>query len=298
MIFSVIMPVYNDPSNLNGVLSKLSQQQIDKSQFEIIIVDNGSDVDYSSILSNYIDVNIVFLREEFYRNSPYSSRNRGVEVAKGFILVFLDVTCWPNINWLLSAEAYFANIPDCKILAGEVYFRSKNLVPNVAEIVDSCENIRMKDSVEKNSVAKTANLFIHRSVFDELGLFPEGIRSGGDIEFTSKASKFGFLIHFSDKAYVYKEARSFSELMLKQKRVGLGHARAKGLSLKKVSTYLGLFQLVIPPNPFNFRNKVINKNKIGITSLSVFKAIGCYTCYYAFKISLFKGQIMGLFNLE
>ena len=78
--------------------------------------------------------------------------------------------------------------------------------PSVAELFDAMTNIRMREAIVFRKVAKTANLLVRRAVFEAIGPFPEGLRSGGDIRWTRQATAAGYQLVFCEAAMVNKAA--------------------------------------------------------------------------------------------
>src|SRR5690606_14677185 len=146
-----------------------------------------------------------------------SCRNRGIEIAKGAVIVLLDATCVPTEDWLFNGIKFLQET-DADIVGGNVLFDFEGKM-TAGKIYDSLTNIKMKESIEKG-IAKTANLFIKRSAFDKVGMFPEGIRSGADVRWTYRATSNGLKLMFCPEAVVMKPARGFKELIKKQWRVG------------------------------------------------------------------------------
>lgn len=213
---SIIIPVFNDAASIAKLLTAL--QSVDFTYpYEVIIVDNGSTDNTMSIVKQFDDVKL--LTEHHFLNSPYSSRNRGIEQATGDVIILLDSTCVPVKTWFNNGiECLTKNESD--IIGGDVRFDFEGKM-TAGKIYDSLTNIKMKESIEDKGVAKTANLFIRKKVFDDIGLFPEGVRSGADVIWTGRAKKMNQRLCFCQNATVYKQARSFSELIKKQWRVGL-----------------------------------------------------------------------------
>ncbi|MFW5891268.1 MAG: glycosyltransferase, partial [bacterium] len=197
----------------------------------------------------------IYIEENNNLKSPYSSRNRGIELAKGEILVFLDATCRPSNNWLLEGIKLLYN-QKADIVAGEVKFDFQGNVTN-SKIYDAITNINMKRSVTENNVAKTANLFVKREVFKTIGLFPESVRSGADVRWTRMATNNKLKLVFAENAIVYKIARGFTELIKKQKRVALYQPQIWYDQDKKIllRRYLSLKKM-LPPSPKNIKKKI------------------------------------------
>lgn len=246
---SIIIPTYNDRVYLEKTIDTLVGQQPDSFQTEIIVVDNGSTdgtIDFLSKKSS-----IICLSETVNLNSPYSCRNRGIEIATGNIIVLLDATCVPDKNWLEKGVNFLVN-SDAHVVGGNVLFDFEGKL-TAAKVFDALTNIRMRESIETRGVAKTANLFIKKRVFDEVGLFPEGVRSGADVRWTHKVSSKGLGIQFCPDSIVYKPARGFWELLKKQWRVGV-HQPLIWIDLNKRRTILQcLKKIFIPVSPLSIK---------------------------------------------
>ena len=107
------------------------------------------------------------------------------------------------------------------MVGGNVSFKYKeNVTPG--KIYDAINNLKMEEYVKERGVAPTCNLFVHRKVFRDIGLFPEGIRSGGDLRWTGNATRKGWKLVYSPEATVYYPARSLGPLLQKQFRVAKG----------------------------------------------------------------------------
>lgn len=84
-LVSVIIPTYNRPDFLRRAIASVRAQE--GINYEIIIVDDASDEDLSSEFASAPDV--TYLRNKKNRGGSFS-RNRGLEVAKGEYVNFLD----------------------------------------------------------------------------------------------------------------------------------------------------------------------------------------------------------------
>ena len=102
MDFSIIIPSYNNKTQLINTLEKLTEQTYKKEQFEIIVIDDGSTEGTFSALKKFIDChkNNNFTALHFPRVKPRTpgdagfragiARNLGVKYASGKYLAFLD----------------------------------------------------------------------------------------------------------------------------------------------------------------------------------------------------------------
>jgi glycosyltransferase involved in cell wall biosynthesis len=88
--YSVIIPVYNRPDEIDDLLSSLVAQTY--SNFEVIVVEDGSTLKSESVVKKYSDKLHI---QYFYKpnSGPGPSRNFGFEMAKGEYFVIFDSDC-------------------------------------------------------------------------------------------------------------------------------------------------------------------------------------------------------------
>lgn len=241
---SIIIPVYNDADELKLVLSSLKKQSIEADKFEIIVVDNGS-TDITREVANSFE-NVIYLLEDEYLSSPYSCRNRGIEIAKGEIIVLLDGTCIPDYNWL-EAGLKCLELRKADLVSSNVKFDFRGKV-TAGKVYDS-NNLSTEQAVKSRGIAKTASLFIRKIVFDKIGIFPEGLRSGGDVRWTSKATDAGFKLEFCHDSIAWKKARTYLQSIKKQWRVGKGQPAIWRERNEYINPYKKLVSSLIPNHP-------------------------------------------------
>lgn len=86
--FSIIVPVYNVELYLEKCINSILNQTY--KNYELILIDDGSTDSSGKICDNYIDCN-QFIRVIHQANLGLSSaRNKGIEIAKGQYIIFLD----------------------------------------------------------------------------------------------------------------------------------------------------------------------------------------------------------------
>jgi glycosyltransferase involved in cell wall biosynthesis len=111
---AVVIPTYNrGPLLLRAVTSVLTQTM---SEFEIIVVDDGSTDDTATELEALGDARIRYVREE-HRGAALA-RNRGIEVANAEIVTFLDSDDEAEPSWLASITRPFDAIDVGIVCAG------------------------------------------------------------------------------------------------------------------------------------------------------------------------------------
>ena len=78
VLVSVIIPVYNRERFINKSIRSILDQSLNKEQYEVIVVDDGSKDGTSQILNNYSDRIKILTNNKNY-GLPYSL-NRGIRV--------------------------------------------------------------------------------------------------------------------------------------------------------------------------------------------------------------------------
>jgi glycosyltransferase involved in cell wall biosynthesis len=215
---SVIIPFLNNRDEVVEISNKIREQGKDIFP-EIICVDNGPE-EKASFSSEFLEQQIV-ISERHFLESPYSARNRGVERSMGSVVVFVDANSAPAEQWLENGLKCMDKT-QADMVAGYVGFDFEG-EPNAAKVVDAITSIHQKKSVRDRQAAFTANLFVKREVFNSVGLFEEGVRSGGDVRWTTKATEAGNSIQYCPDAVVLKKARSYQALFKKRVRTGRGY---------------------------------------------------------------------------
>ena len=87
MKYSIIVPVYNRPDEVDELLESLCSQTL--KDFEVVIIEDGSQKPCKDVCDKYAD--ILDLHYYLKENSgPGQSRNYGVERAQGEYVIILD----------------------------------------------------------------------------------------------------------------------------------------------------------------------------------------------------------------
>ena len=137
---SVIMPVFNEEKYIRKAIESVLAQTF--SDFEVIVVDDGSTDNTSQIIRNFNDNRIRLISQS--NQGPGASRNNGLEVASGDYVMFLDGDDFYAENALQTAyEEVTSNDADISIFQiikydGERY--SENSWFNLDNFPEDFEN--------------------------------------------------------------------------------------------------------------------------------------------------------------
>ncbi|WP_254277427.1 glycosyltransferase family 2 protein [Halomonas sp. 3H] len=223
VIVSIIIPTYRDWESLQCCLIALAAQDLPRERFVLLVVNNAPDEPPPPYLK--LPIHARLLNE--HNPGSYAARNRGGMEARGRLVAFLDADCAPDSGWLESALACMET-QGADLVAGHIQltYQSSKLAP--AECYEKAFAFRQAQNVERG-VAVTANLIARREVFDAIGGFNEQMMSGGDFEWTRRATAAGFKLVYCPNAVVRHPARNtLASLAQKARRVSAGSMALHG----------------------------------------------------------------------
>jgi GT2 family glycosyltransferase len=119
---SVIIPTYRRPAALERCLASLAAQDYAHDRFEVIVVEDGGT---ESPVGWTTPSGICVTRLPVPHGGPAVARNRGAEVARGELLLFIDDDCTADARWLSTMVAQAGTHADAAI-GGQV----TNAVPD------------------------------------------------------------------------------------------------------------------------------------------------------------------------
>jgi glycosyltransferase involved in cell wall biosynthesis len=101
MLFSLIIPIFNRPDEIDELLESLSKQTY-TANYEIVIIEDGSSITCEHIIQKYVTLDVSYY---FKPNSgPGDSRNYGMKMAKGDYFIILDSDCIIPDNYLQTVD--------------------------------------------------------------------------------------------------------------------------------------------------------------------------------------------------
>jgi len=113
---SVIVPLFNKAPYIERALSSVAAQTY--RDFELIVVDDGSTDEGPRIVEAFTDLPIHLIRQE--NAGPGAARNRGLELAQGELVAFLDADDEWLSNYLRRAFAYSVSTGRRSLLSRQV----------------------------------------------------------------------------------------------------------------------------------------------------------------------------------
>jgi GT2 family glycosyltransferase len=109
-----VIATFSRPEELQISLQAISRLDYPKSQFEVVVVDDGSPVSLDAVVSPFGDLmQVRLVRQQNAGCGP--ARNGGARHARGRYVAFTDDDCRHAPDWLTRLERYFEKYPNAMV---------------------------------------------------------------------------------------------------------------------------------------------------------------------------------------
>ena len=224
---SVIIPMCNAERYLAACLDSLVSQDFPPSDYEVILVDNGS-TDRSVEIARGYD-RVTLLAEPV--PGAYSARNRGIRAARGNVLAFTDPDCVPSRSWVRAVSTAMADASVQLACGRRLSSRPSVLLRSIVDYENTKDSFVLGGDDEELCYGYTSNMAARRQLFDDLGLFLDRPR-GADtlfVRMVAKACSCAAIRYLPDAVVTHLELDSVSVYF---KKVFLyGHHRQRNNSI-------------------------------------------------------------------
>jgi len=186
-LISVIVPAYNEQHYIKKCLESLMNQDLAKTFYEIIVIDNAS-TDKTSQIVKKLPVKLVYEPER----SVVKARQRGVNEALGSIVASADAdTIYPT-NWLTNIKKIFDNNKDTVCIVGWIHPSNQNSIVRFTVCLTQTINLLINKITGKTLFSFAANMAFKKQILEKIGGYPIHLPQLGDQGYVvSKFSKFG-----------------------------------------------------------------------------------------------------------
>ncbi len=217
MTFSIIIPVFNRPDEIEELLESLNNQT--EKNFELIVVEDGSTETCEHVLAHYPDFDSSYHYKK--NEKPAIARNYGAKHAKGDYFLFFDSDCiipphyFEVINKELAenyTDAYGG--PDA---AHPDFNDTQKAISYSMTAFLTTGGIRGGGEKIDKFYPRSFNMGISREAYEKIGGFPvTGMHPGEDMVFSVEIIKQGFTTRLIKDAYVYHKRRNTLKTFFKQ----------------------------------------------------------------------------------
>lgn len=207
MLLSIIVPVFNTENYLSNCLDSIRNQQF--SDFEVILVDDGSTDKSSSICDKYAKIDSRFTVYHKKNSGVSSARNYGISHAIGDYVTFIDSDDYIFPHYFKDIEKIInESNPDVVVSSG--YFwgnESKNKVVklNIPHNVGTADNSFYRLLADRVYPSGLVFSVFKRGIVQQIEL-DESIHFYEDLDYQLRAGSYINYIVVNDSiGYLYRE---------------------------------------------------------------------------------------------
>lgn len=209
MKYSIIVPVYNRPDEVDELLGSLAEQT--EKDFEVIIVEDGSSVTCEKVCNGYkatLDIHY-FMKEN---SGPGQSRNYGVARAKGEYVIILDSDVVLPPGYIESVSDELEKAPaDAFGGPDKAHSSFTDIQKAISYSMTSFFTTGGIRGSKKKKLDKfyprSFNMGVRRDVYNKLGGFSK-MRFGEDIDFSIRIFKAGCKCRLFPESWVWHKRRT------------------------------------------------------------------------------------------
>ena len=208
MKYSIIVPVFNRPDEVDELLESLTRQTF--SDFEVVIVEDGSQVRCEDVVQRYsgrLDVRYF----EKPNSGPGQSRNYGAERSRGEYLIVLDSDVVLPEGYLAEVDKELTENP-CEAFGGpdrahESFTPVQKAINYSMTSFFTTGGIRGGKKKLDKFYPRSFNMGIKKDLYQQLDGF-SNMRFGEDIDFSIRIFKSGARCRLFPEAWVWHKRRT------------------------------------------------------------------------------------------
>lgn len=217
-LFSFIIPVFNRPNEVEELLQSLTQQTVDSSMFEVIVVEDGSQITCKEVCERFSEqLNLHYYYKE--NSGPGQSRNYGADKSCGEYYIILD-------SDVVLPETYMQHVLDeikrepCDAFGGpdRAHHDFSPIQKAISYSMTSfftTGGIRGGKKKLDKFYPRSYNMGIKSDVYKALNGFSK-MRFGEDIDFSIRIFDNGYRCRLFPEAWVYHKRRTDFRKFFKQ----------------------------------------------------------------------------------
>jgi O-antigen biosynthesis protein len=227
-LISVVLCTYNGSKTIAESLEHI--KSVEYPNFEVIIVNDGSNDNTVSIIKRYSEKYGFKVISTINKGLSFS-RNLGISASRGEIVAFIDDDAYPDTHWLYYIADTLIKNPDIVAVGGP------NIVPpedgTIAQCVASSPggpaHVLISDKLAEHITG--CNMAFRKMIFNKIGEFDEQfITAGDDVDICWRILSAGYKIGFSPSALVWHHRRDSVKRYWKQQ---YNYGKAEALLLNK-----------------------------------------------------------------
>jgi len=216
-MISIIVPVYNRSDEIVEFLISFSRQTC--KNFEIVIVDDGSEEDLKTVIEPFNkQLSLLYICQN--NMGPGLARNTGMKLANGDLFVFIDSDCTVPPDYIKNILHHF-KIDDFDVFGGPdtyhdnfpVFLKAVNY--GMTSFIGTAGSRAGRNRRIVKYYPRSFNMGIKRKVYEKIGGMID-LRHGQDMEYSSRILKAGFRVKYFEDVFVYHKRRTDFRKYFKQ----------------------------------------------------------------------------------
>ena len=194
-LVSVVMPVYNSELYVRESIESILNQSY--SNFEFIIIDDGSTDRTSSIIENITDNRICYIRNQT-NTGNYFSRNTGCRLSKGKYICVMDADDIASNERIEKQVLFLENNPSVLLVGSDFKVIGFNICRKIKEYPF------LKIHLLHNNMFLHPSLMIRKDVMEEVNFYNEEYLYASDYDLVCRISLLGKITNLDDILIEYR----------------------------------------------------------------------------------------------
>jgi len=239
---SVVIPSYNPGDKLLKCLNSIFTHKTDI-VFEVIVVDSSPGNPAEMIHAHYPEVKVIHRQQRTYAGK---ARAIGVKEAKNDLICFTDSDCLVQDHWLDQLINGYSQ--GYTVVQGSVGNGTPHSIWGTVEYLTEFRRLNPGFRPHEIETMATCNLLVHRSVFQDMGDFPDIVKCEDTI-FCEKIMKHDYKIYFNpDACILHLNRTGFAHYINNQINLGEGENEVRRRT-NRYGSFLIKYPFLLPLVP-------------------------------------------------
>ena len=256
---TIAICTFNRADYLRDTLRDLSIQEADPTRFEILVINNNSTDHTAEICDEFAENNrdLQFKAVNESNQGLSHARNRAVKEAAGQYLLFIDDDVALEIDFIEIALEQIDDHPDIKCAGGRIFVRfdgadsQPRWIPRELMPMFGLHDLGNRSiPYPSNNFPRGGNMMIHRSVFENVGMFDTDLgRIGKELygseekAFFDRARRAGYKLWYLPDISLFHRIgpNRLEPEYLKEQSIGIGkseYLRLKSSRMKLAAKFI------------------------------------------------------------
>lgn len=234
--YSVVVATYNRAELLKQCLEAIASQNIPKSEYELLLINDGSKDQTDEIVKQFSqshsDLNFTYFKQK--NSGPAKARNIGIKNAKGEIIFFTDDDCIVPPNWIEALTVEYMQKPELAGVGGWYKYDKNHYSKLAIAYIDYTESgfygwyikprnnkfhdIKIQSGIfNKNPVGNTSNMSYRKCILEKIGGFDISLDFVGliDWELKKRIMDGGHQLLYISRYVLHQKPLTLEKIMMK-----------------------------------------------------------------------------------